>query len=248
MARDKLQLGPEHFYAHLFQSGGLVSILICIVCLIIVFAIVFFFATKTYMASRRQAAAGGPQVEELRRRQYQEVLGHMRALESLRLERELLVKRTLRVVQSWQHMLPIFSDPVQQQQQQKNESDKDTEKRLANKKAVTLVEDLAEEVRQLGREHQMLLRNCIATLGEHDTAGVLKPDEGSAVWQKALEHAQRDAEKRIREMQQKAAAGKGAVGSNQRVELLPSSGDDESEEEFALPPAPAANAEENKKK
>jgi hypothetical protein len=208
MPPKDVKLGTHHFYSHMIASGGLTSILVCLGCLVVVLAVVFFFFGRWFLA-RKANAGRDAAVDELRRKHYEEILGHMRALETLRLERELLAKRALRVVQSWEHQLPTMSEPVEGPGAAKN----------PKKKAVTLVEDLAEEIRMLSREHQLLLRNTVAALGEHDTAGVLKVDKGNAVWQKALESAQRETEKKMR-----AAM---AAGGASTCELLPSSDDDE---------------------
>ena len=57
------------------------------------------------------------------------------------------------------------------------------------------MDDLADDIRIMKREHQLLMMNCTAALGERDTAGVFRVDKQNAIWQQAITKAQRDLEK-----------------------------------------------------
>ena len=168
------ELRAEHFFANFLQHEGLRSLLICFICLIIVIVIAVIMIRQLYYAPTKPGD-GSPEDLKMKRKVYEDILGHIRGLEALRHERELLSKRALRVVQSWQK--------------------KDENRTAAPGATAEVVDDLADDIRIMKREHQLLMMNCTAALGERDTAGVFRVDKQNAIWQQAITKAQRDLEK-----------------------------------------------------
>lgn len=173
-----VEMGFERLISEIIKHEGMTSLMITFVCLIIVIVLSIIAYNKIFFSSSSSKSGGGKNSKsdlEARRQQYQDLLGHIRALEALRSERELLNRRVLRVVQSWQ---------------------KRDENRTAAPGATSdIVDDLADQVRIMKREHQLLSMNCVAALGERDTAGVFRADPQNQVWQKALAQAEREVAK-----------------------------------------------------
>jgi hypothetical protein len=178
------ELGIENFITQLIRHEGMRSLAITFVCLIIVVILAVIVFRKLFFASDAGSASSGKPSSkaqiDAQRQHYQDLLGHIRALEALRHERELLSRRILRVVQSWQK--------------------KDENRTAAPGATSEQVDDLADQMRIMKREHQLLSMNCVAALGERDTAGVFRQDQQNQVWQKALAQAQRDIETKERFM------------------------------------------------
>lgn len=194
------EIGIEHFFAELIKHEGMRSLAITFVCLIIVVILAIIVFRKLFFSPDSGNGVSSKSELESRRQHYQDLLGHIRGLEALRHERELLSRRVLRVVQSWQKL--------------------DENRTAAPGATSEIVDDLADQIRIMKREHQLLSMNCIAALGERDTAGVFRVDQQNQIWQKALAQAQREIEQKEKFMNDEEIEAEDAADVQKIEELM----------------------------
>ncbi len=176
---ENVELKLEHFVGHLLKHDSLKYLLITVTCFVVVLIISVFILRKLFFSDEPKIAKS--QIEK-QQKYYQDLLGHIRGLEALRHERELLSKRVMRVIQSWQK--------------------KDEHGTAAPGATSEIVDDIADQMRIMKREHLLLQMNCTAALGEKDSAGVFRADPQNQVFQKAFAAAQKDLEKKMQQKSQ----------------------------------------------
>ena len=167
MSLHRAEVRFEHFLRQLANHEGLSSLGICFGCLMVIVALGVVVVQRMFFAPQNDSVAQ-------RSKRYDELLGHIRGLEALRSERELLVQRVVRVVQGWGETGSASGAAPGD---------------AAAKFARESIDQLGDNVRSLKREHQLMLRHCIAALGQHDASGVFRVEAPSDVWQKAMAQA-----------------------------------------------------------
>jgi hypothetical protein len=137
--------------SHFLKSEHIPTLVISAVALVVVVICAGLFVWRFFLIEGQR----GPAAEREARELYDRLLAHVRALEAMRLEREMLLRRMFRAAAKWEHP-----------------DDMNT---------------LADEFRLAKREQQMLARNCVMALGDRDTAGIIRIDKASSVWERAME-------------------------------------------------------------